>query len=95
MFKLYVKFVETAAFLERLVNLHYWEDEKRTFFYITFLLILIFMIYMFTFRLLVMLLIGIKFILGYDKYDKIYKKNYELVDWTLDYIILQQLPEYH
>ena len=82
-----------ASTLERIINLYSWEDRTRTWIYLVALILGCSVISIITFRFLILFCIILKFFKGRTRYMKVYRRNYILVSWTLDYIVKKHFPK--
>jgi len=80
--------------MERIINLYHWEDQRRTFVWLIFITVFLSIIRIITFRIFILIIMGYRFFKGRNRYSKVYKRNYILVSWTLEYIIKQQFTEF-
>jgi hypothetical protein len=94
-FKVYVQFTDFSSFFERIINLYCWEDNTRTWVYLILLVLFTAFIRIVTFRFFILFGIIFRFFKGRNRYTRLYKRNKELVEWTLDNIISKKLPKYH
>ena len=91
--KVSLEFSNIASTLERIINLYCWEDATRTWIYLIALLLFCSVISIITFRFIILYCILLKFYKGRTRYRKVYRRNYILVSWTLDYIIKKHFPK--
>lgn len=87
LFKIFIILVEISSFLERVISLHTWEDSRRTGIYLAALVVIACLIEMIETKYWLMMIVLKLFHSGSKKYRKIYEKNKQLVEWTVDYIL--------
>jgi len=91
--KVTLEFSNIASTMERFLNLIGWEDATRTWIYLIFLLIACSVVWIVSFRFIILYGVIKKFIKGRTRYKKIYQRNYALVSWTLKYIVKKHFPK--